>query len=147
MLLYNHGGVQSLPGQLATACQGVQACDSVVRRPAIRFEDLASELRSAVGIWQRSHPQQPNLQKTYFADNNLSNQYYVDKRYNGGYNSVGRGRSDSKRGDGGFKGRYRSGYSGRGNSYSNRKKCFVCGKPDCWLTRHSHEKRLDQRRK
>jgi hypothetical protein len=117
----------------------------VVRRPATRFEDLACELRSAVGIWQRSHTQQPNLQETYFADNDVSDQYYVDRRYNGGYNGGGRGRSDSRRGD--FRGRYRGGYSGRSSSYSNRKKCFVCGKPDCWSTRHSHEKRLDRRRK
>jgi hypothetical protein len=55
VLLHNHGSVHSLPDQLAIACQGVQACNSVVKRPATRFEDLASELRSAVGIWQRSH--------------------------------------------------------------------------------------------
>jgi hypothetical protein len=56
MLLHNHGSVYNLPGQLAIACQGIQAYDSVVRKPAIKFEDLASELRSAVGIWQRNHP-------------------------------------------------------------------------------------------
>jgi hypothetical protein len=118
-----------------------------MRKPATRFEDLASELRSAVGIWQRSHLRQLNLQETYFADNNLSDQYYVDRRYNGGYNAVGRGYSNFRRGDGSFKGRYKSGYSGRGDSYSNRKKCFVCEKPDCWSTRHNYEKRLNRRRK
>jgi hypothetical protein len=55
VLLHNYGSVYSLPGQLVTACQGVQACDSAIREPATKFENLASELRSAVGIWQRSH--------------------------------------------------------------------------------------------
>jgi hypothetical protein len=66
VLLQNYGSTYSLPGQLATACQEVPAYSNVVRRPATRFENLASELRSAIGIWMRYQPFNPK--KTYFND-------------------------------------------------------------------------------
>jgi hypothetical protein len=51
-----------------------------------------------------------------------------------------------RRGRGGYSGGCKGGYNNRGN-YPRRKRCFVCGKPDCWSTRHSHEERQNQKRK
>lgn len=56
---HNYKNSYSLPGQLVSACQGVEACSVKLVRPASNFEGVASDLLSAVGMWMRSHNNLP----------------------------------------------------------------------------------------
>jgi hypothetical protein len=136
----NYQADYNLAEQLINACQGVEACTPVLMKPAASFESVASDLRSAVGIHMRCKREVSKQYNTayddyYEADDTGYDQYWVDRRYEGG----------RPRGRGGFRGGSRDGFRGgsRG-SYDNNghrnnntnKKCFVCGKPGCWSTKH-----------
>jgi hypothetical protein len=125
-LKHNYGSSEhSLAGQLANACQGVRACNNVLLRPTSTFEGITSDLRSAIGIYQRSHPQ--SARPAYIANHADDDAYYINRRYgrnDGGYR---RGGYNSR---GGPKGNSRGSYRGNYGKSSN-KKCFVCGKPGC----------------
>jgi hypothetical protein len=135
----------SLAGQLLLACQGVKACDGVFTRPTTTFEAVASDLRSTVGTYMRSHPQpsRPSYTTNSAADDNNS-AYYVDRRYGrndngysrGGYNRGGYNRNIRPRGS------YRGGNGGRFTT----KKCYICGKQGCWSTRHTRDEQRKSRR-
>jgi hypothetical protein len=144
----------NLAGQLVSACQGVAACSQVLVRPAATFEAVASELRSAVGIWSRCHPNQQYVTHSPSPTNDSA--FYTDRRYNRnarydrndkGRNSYPRhNRFNNDRQDG-FQGNNNNNNRGRGNYTQHDKKCFVCGKQGCWSTRHSAEERAQSRRR
>ncbi|KAI0997435.1 hypothetical protein K3495_g10751 [Podosphaera aphanis] len=140
-LVHNYNDNHSLSGQSISAFQGVEACSIVLVRPASTFEGVTSDLRSTVGMWMRTHT---NLHRTFNSmaleeNSDENNQYYVDRRYIGNAHPRGRGGYQSRsfpRGD--FQ--VNNGHSGR-----QQKKCFVCGKPKCWSTRHTPEERKQRR--
>lgn len=144
----------NLAGQLVSACQGVAACSQVLVRPAATFEAVALELRSAVGIWSRCHPNQQYVTHSLPSPANDS-AFYTDRRYNRnvrydrndkGRNSYTRhNRFNNDRQDG-LQGGNNNGRS-RGSYTQRDKKCFVCGKQGCWSTRHSAEERAQSRRR
>ena len=123
-------------------------------RPAATFEAVASELRSAVGIWSRCHPNQQYVTHSLPSPANDS-AFYTDRRYNRnvrydrndkGRNSYTRhNRFNNDRQDG-LQGGNNNGRS-RGSYTQRDKKCFVCGKQGCWSTRHSAEERAQSRRR
>ena len=132
----------NLAGQLVSACQGVPACSQVLVRPAATFEAVASELRSAIGIWSRCHPTQHYLPRST-PSHESDRAFYTDRRYNRNArydrDTGSRNRFNNDRQD-----RYPGGsYNdrGRGNQATRVKKCFVCGKVNCWSTRHSAKER------
>lgn len=154
-LVQNFGsGEGSLAGQLISACQGVEACSSVLIRPASTFEAVASDLRSAVGIWTRCQQNRQLDNHSHLSQQRDSDAFYTDRRYN---RSDGRHaepqdqrsgyrRYDEQRRPHEGNSRYQRG------SYNNRrptrsKKCFVCGKQGCWSTRHSPDERARSRQR
>jgi hypothetical protein len=61
-LLHNYGNTEgSLAGQLISACQGVEACFQALQNPAPTFEGVASQLRTAVGVWKCWKPKSCDL--------------------------------------------------------------------------------------
>ncbi|KAF1828003.1 hypothetical protein BDW02DRAFT_603927 [Decorospora gaudefroyi] len=155
-LTQNYGTTNelNLAGQLVSACQGVPACSQVLVRPATTFEAVALELRSAIGIWTRCNPTQQYVNHTPLSPDS-GDAYYTDRRYNRNArydrdedsrnpyprrNRFNNDRQDRYPG-GNYNGRNRS------NQASRVKKCFVCGKVDCWSTRHSAEERVQSRRR
>jgi hypothetical protein len=137
-LVQNFGASEgSLAGQLVSACQGVPACATILIRPATTFEGVASELRSAVGIWMRCNP---GHQSHQFQQGSNSDAFYTDRRYNRNarqpdrrppYNRDSRRDNDERR-------------PGR---YQHSKKCFICGKQGCWSTRHPQDEQARSRQR
>ncbi|KAI6247363.1 hypothetical protein HI914_03775 [Erysiphe necator] len=121
-LVHNYKDCHSLPGQLISACQGVEACSVVLVRHASTFEGVASDLRSAVSMWMRTHTHLPKKFNILTINQNIdgNDHYYVGRKYI--INSRQRGNCQGK-------------YSRRcfqrnnGHSVKQQKKCFVCGKP------------------
>jgi hypothetical protein len=141
-LKHNYGSNKhNLAGQLANACQGVRICNNVLLRPASTFEGIASDLRNAVGIYQRSHPQ--SARPAYIANYADDNAYYTNRRYNCNNNGYKRGGYNSCDGPkGNFRGSYRGNYG-----KSSNKKCFICGKPGCWSIKHTRNKQKNSRKR
>jgi hypothetical protein len=53
-LLHNYGNIEgSLAGQFISVCQNVKACSQALQNPAPTFEGVASQFRTAVGVWKR----------------------------------------------------------------------------------------------
>ncbi|KAF1350556.1 hypothetical protein EJ07DRAFT_169093 [Lizonia empirigonia] len=105
MALQNGLSEPSLTGQLVSACQGVEACSAVLIRPASTFEAVASELRNAVGNWQRCHPH-ARTQFNYDNEQTDDDIFYTNRRYN---------RNDEPRDGRGLRGRPRGYGTGRFN--------------------------------
>jgi hypothetical protein len=140
-LSVDYQGDYNLRDQLVSACQGIPACKMVLLKPPDTFESVASELRNAIGVEMRCQNQVP---QQYLAGNNGSHydehgedtangQFWVDRRYEGGGKSRGRGFPRGARNNGSRRG---GGFGG-----SQDKKCFVCGKVGCWSTKHPASER------
>ena len=130
----NYHADYNLAEQLVNACQGVEACALVLMKPVTTFESVASDLRSAIGIYMRCKQEVPRQHNTEPEQEN--GQYWVDRRYTGGRDRQGRGGfRGGFTGDHSSRGRYERGRGG-GNDGNNTKKCFVCGKRGCWSTKH-----------
>ena len=136
-LVQNFGASEgSLAGQLISACQGVPACTNVLIRPATTFEGVASDLRNAVGTWMRCQPTNQFNNHGWLSQRQDNDVFYTDRRYNRNddrrpRNSRPNHFTDNQRQSSGYK-------EGR---FNRNKKCFVCGKQDCWSTRHPPEER------
>ncbi|KAI1006566.1 hypothetical protein K3495_g1657 [Podosphaera aphanis] len=112
--------------------KGGEAYSIILVRPASTFEGVPSDLRSAIGMRMRSHSNILRVFNSMVLDENIDrpDQYYVDRRYvNNGHPC---GRSNNQ-----------GGYfqSNNNRNEKQQKKCFICGKPRCWSTRHSPEER------
>jgi hypothetical protein len=151
-LSQNYGAANeiNLAGQLVSACQGVPACSQVLVRPAATFEAVASELRSAIGIWSRCHPTQQYVSYSPPSPNS-DHAFYTDRRYN---RNTRYDRDEGSRNLHPRRNRFNSDQQGgnhhrqdRSNRTPQNKKCFVCGKTGCWSTRHSVEERAQSRRR
>ena len=145
-LVQNFGASEgSLAGQLVSACQGVPACANVLIRPATTFEGVASELRSAIGVWMRCNGSNLRGYHSHLSQQGDDSAFYTDRRYN---------RSDIRQ-DNRPNSDQRPERFNRPNNerqlvrYNRRqdKKCFVCGKQGCWSTRHSPEERARSRQR
>jgi hypothetical protein len=144
-LKYNYDSSEgTFAGQLISACQGVEACVTVLIQPAGTFEGIAFDLRNAVGNYVRCRPQRT---QAYNNNNNNNNgdkgienttagndgAYYTNRRYsrNDGFRNRGKPR-------GSYRGSYRRSYNGRNG---RGKKCYVCGKQGCWSTRYGADEK------
>lgn len=63
-LSYDYKTDYNLAEQLMSACQGVEACTPVLINPATTFESVASDLRSAVGMYMRCKREVPKVYNT-----------------------------------------------------------------------------------
>jgi len=129
----DYQGDYNLRDQLVSACQGVPACKMVLLKPSATFESVASDLRNAIGIEMRCQdpaPRQYHITNgNGYDEEDTSEQYWVDRRYEGRGGYRGRGSN-------------RGGYKGGNHSNSSRdKRCFVCGKAGCWSTKHPAQER------
>ncbi|XDG08264.1 hypothetical protein ABKA04_007879 [Annulohypoxylon sp. FPYF3050] len=135
---------------MISAVQGHPAFTVVIMRPALTFDSVCSDLRSAAGNADRckQHAMQNN---TTGYDQHNYDQFWTDRTYGGNRNR------------GGFRGGPRGGFRPRGGNQSGRrwnrrddnnrrggnprkgKKCFVCGKQGCWSTKHSTGERKAKR--
>ncbi|KAL0929723.1 uncharacterized protein CTRU02_215366 [Colletotrichum truncatum] len=119
---------RSLHTQLLHACRDIPECAMALFVPAETYEGLRSQLISSIETATRLNQQQFNTVA------NPPEQYWTDRTFNG-------------------RGRY-SRYSRSSRSRSSRgrsrdrpllpptpKKCYVCGKPNCWSTKHTTEER------
>ncbi len=123
----------TLRDQTINACRGVPECNFALYKPAINFESVCAELRSAVGTTMRSQgTQQFETSTTPQTTNDEDDQFWTDRTYGG--RGGNRGRGGGQRG--GFRG-------GNRDAQRNDKqlKCYVCKKTGCWFTNHSLEKR------
>jgi hypothetical protein len=130
----NFEGEDALRTTVINACRRVPELEMALFKPANICEGLFSDLRSAVETHlARQHSTQL-----------VTDQYYLDRRYNG-----------NARTRGGFKGGFRRGQGGneRAERADSRgaptprwkKKCFVCQKEGCWSTNHTDKERKDAR--
>jgi len=144
----------NLREQVISACRGVKECSLALYNPADTYEGVCAQLRSAVGTAEREKEASQQFTTENDSHDNLDEQYWVDRKYNGN----GRGHRGYGGSRGGFRpsgaaqdhnqgGYGRGGYS-RGNSFQqgrggrqggfrpSQKKCYVCGNPGCWSTKH-----------
>ncbi|KAJ5562323.1 hypothetical protein N7461_001084 [Penicillium sp. DV-2018c] len=86
-------------------------------------ETLLSQLWSAISVNTESRPASQRLT----TPKGLDEQYGTDRKYrgNGRNNRLGRGNRDGRAGD----------------RPASDRRCYVCGKPGCWSTRHTSEER------
>jgi hypothetical protein len=118
-------------------------------RPAFTFEGVAFDLRSAVGIYTRCHPHPPRSYNAQFhqpygthshslrsdtPEDPGNDTFYTDRRYKRNDSFRPRGNYDSRK----LRGNYRKSYKPRNH---RNKRCYVCGKPGCWLTRYQPDER------
>lgn len=89
-------------------------------------------------MWMRTQTNLPKKFNTLTINQNIDENeyYYVDRKY-----------INNSRQRGNYQGKYsRNGFQrNNGRSDKQQKKCFVCGKPNCWSTRHSLEERRQRR--
>ena len=136
----------TLRDKLLLAVLGVSECNFATMNPATSYEGLCNQLRASVAtaIRDGKHNQYyGNTEHDEFKDYE-SDQYWTDREY-GGRGSY-RGRGQRFRGRKGYSQRYSYGHAPYQRQDSDRlnsrqKKCFVCGKNDCWSTKHPKEKR------
>jgi hypothetical protein len=138
----------NLRDQVINACGGVPEYRPVLFRPALTFEGVCAELRSAIG--QSIREKELKELSTFHQDKDDRDpysQYWTDCTYSGrgrfpactifcdrrGFQNRG-----SFQGNGNFRGN-RGGFSG--NRDDCQKKCFVCGRSGCWSTKHTEEER------
>jgi hypothetical protein len=149
-LTHNYGSSEgSLAGQLISACQGVEACTSVLIRPASTSEGVASDLRSAVGIYTRCHPHpprsynaqshqpystHPHSSRSDIPEDPGGDTFYTDRRYKMNDSFRPRGNYDSRKPRGGYRGSYKP-------RNHRDKRYYVCDKLGCWSTRHQPDER------
>jgi hypothetical protein len=118
-------------------------------RPASTFENVASNLRSAIGIYTRYHLHplrsynaqfhqpygtHPHFLRFNTPENPGNDTFYTDRHYKKNDSFRPRGNYDFRK----LKGNYKKSYKPR--NYRN-KRCYVCGKLGCWLTRHQPNER------
>jgi hypothetical protein len=125
----------SLRDQVISACRGVGECNYALYNPASTYEGVCWQLRSAVGTAVRSQEMsQFTNHPSDHHDRDLHDHNWTDRTYGG------RGRS---RGFDQRRSRGREGPRSFRNDRDRPKKCYVCGKPGCWSTRHSMDERKD----
>jgi len=160
-LVQNFGSSEgSLAGQLVSACQGVPACVHALIRPATTFEGVASDLRSAVGLWMRCNSNDRSHQFTSQYDeleHHDSDTFYTDRRYNQNRTQRNNYRQNDHRRENqndyrrenqnDHRRKNQNEYRRWNQNRRQNKKCFVCGKQNCWSTRHSIEERERSRRR
>jgi len=117
---------------LITCCRGIPECAVALLNPPATFYGLCAQLRNGVAntLLCREPPAQ------YPADESTAEdeQFWVDRKYNGSRNN----RANPRR----TRGSSRSDRYGKNQrSDESTKKCFVCGKPGCWSTKHTKEER------
>ena len=129
----------NLRDQIINACRGVPECNLALYKPAKTFESVCAELRASIATAMRNREvQQFNA---YFDENGEYeleyDQNWTDRTYGG--RGRHRGRSQPKRNTRGFQPKYTGKYEGQGST--DRKRCYICGKPGCWSTKHPDEDR------
>ena len=125
----------SLRDQVINACRGVPECSLALYKPSDSFEGVCAELRSAVGTAVRAHKEQ---QFSTYSEQNKDNepeQLWTDRQYIGQGRSY-RGQSRSRY-RGNFHGGLGRGYTSNRPFQQQQKKCYICNKPGCWLTKYS----------
>lgn len=146
----DYSGEDNLRTTVIKACRGVPELEMALFKPAQLCEELFSDLRSAV---------ETRLTRTtaIHVMDDESDQYYVDRRYNGQHRGRGgRPSQNLNRGNRGYRrgGNGRANYgNGRGGHYDNRrgrrpwkKICYICRKPGCWSTKHPVEEQRTAKR-
>ena len=118
----------ALRDQLLSACQGVKECEMAIFKPALTYEKLCDDLKSAIGTAQRmirtssqymEEPEEP------------SEQYWTDRTY--GRNKVKYQNRKPMR-------TRRPRFGGKPER-DRSKRCFICKKTGCWSTKHTLEER------
>jgi hypothetical protein len=116
--------------KLINACQNVFACQYVCFKFSDSLADLINDLRWSIIIYQKVNSS--NFIETFET-------FFIDKRYH---------KNSSLRIDN-FSLRINN-FSLRINQnrrYSQKKKCFVCQKKECWSTKHSKDERKTTKQK
>ena len=112
----------SLRDQVINACQGIKECRLALYNPADTYEGVCAQLRSSIGTAQR----EAEIETSQYAQTEEYDHNWTDRTYGG------RGRGYSRR---------------SGQRYlqdrNRQKKCYICGKPNCWSTRHPYEERKE----
>lgn len=130
----NYQNNNSLRDQVISACRGIAECNLALFQPASTFEAVCAQLRSAVGTAMRTEPSQQFHAET---PTEQHDQNWTDRTYGG----RGRGNYRGRRSRGNSNG-FRGGRENKFGPISTRqKKCFVCGQPGCWSTKHTPEER------
>ncbi|KAJ5576299.1 hypothetical protein N7535_003225 [Penicillium sp. DV-2018c] len=114
---------ETLRMRLLDACRGTEECTLFPYRPAPTYQGVVSQLWSAISVNTESRPASQRLT----TPKGLDEQYGTDRKYrgNGRNNRLGRGNRDGRAGD----------------RPASDRRCYVCGKPGCWSTRHTSEER------
>ncbi|KAF1934529.1 hypothetical protein EJ02DRAFT_471813, partial [Clathrospora elynae] len=141
-------GEYALRTTIITACRGIKELEMALYKPPLECEVLFGDLRSSI---ENSLAMTVSVNFTE-ADRDPDDQYYLDQKYSntslgrmrggrGGNHDVRVGRGgnhDLRGGRNGFQRRSES--NSQTNSRSD-KKCYICGKTDCWSTNHSLKER------
>jgi hypothetical protein len=132
----------SLRDQVISACRGIPECSLALYQPADTFEGVCAQLRSAVGTAVRTQEPQPQPQQFYTNSPTPAqyNQNWTDRTYGGRGKDNYRGRGSYNN----FRGNSFQSNNLKGNNFQGdrpNKKCYVCGKPGCWSTKHTLDER------
>jgi hypothetical protein len=135
----------SLRDQVLNACRGVEECSLALYKPALTFEGLCADLRSAIGTAVRTKEQ-----NTFYQTQRTPEQYDHNWRETQRTPEL----YDHNWTDRMYEGHGRRYISNRefpqkeklqGNTLYQRPrtntKCYICKKPNCWSTRHPKEER------
>lgn len=135
----------SLRDQVISACRGVEECNLALYSPVSTYEGVCYQLRSAVGTAMRSREAQQFSANMCFQDNtNIEyDQYWTDRTYGGRGISHGRRNFEPRgqRRNQNSEQNFTRERIANGNFSSRQKKCYVCSRHNCWLTKNTNEKR------
>lgn len=139
-------GDAALRGKIMSAILATPDLRRVLVEPALSAEGVCAQVRTELAIVGYRSPSQSYHQHDHI---NGTEQAYLTERI---YNRSGPQARSGRGGGAGFrpnnrgetKGGARGGFK---NSTQWKKRCFVCGKEDCWSTNHSKEEMDEAMRK